>query len=184
MHLGPFGVLWITGAVSRVGCPVVGGCRALAVAGSSSGESPTRLSALLPLHPAGFPTSGGGIPTGRRMDGEVPPRREHVDEEGERLSHSGCRWCDDPAAPRLVGRLRDVLAATVGVTVDRGQRQAPHRQPGLVATQICSQAQPAGDVHGAGQQRSRDKVRHERLSVGIGVELYRIDQVPVRLDDD
>ena len=74
MHLGPFGVLWITGAVSRVGCPVVGGCRALAVAGSSSGESASRLPALLPLHPAGFPTSGGGISTGRRMDGEVPPR--------------------------------------------------------------------------------------------------------------
>ena len=129
MHLGPFGVLWITGAVSRVGCPVVGGCRALAVAGSSSGESASRLPALLPLHPAGFPTSGGGISTGRRMDGEVPPRREHVDEEGERLSHSRCRWCDDPVAPRLVGRLRDVLAATVGVTVDRGQRQVLHRQP-------------------------------------------------------
>ena len=131
MHLGPFGVLWITGAVCRVGCPVVGGCRALAVAGSSSGESASRLPALLPLHPAGFPTSGGGISTGRRMDGEVPPRREHVDEEGERLSHSGCRWCDDPVAPRLVGRLRDVLAATVGVTVDRGQRQVLRRQPAV-----------------------------------------------------
>ena len=129
MHLGPFGVLWITGAVCRVGCPVVGGCRALAVAGSSSGESASRLPALLPLHPAGFSTSGGGISTGGRRDGEVPPRREHVDEEGERLSHSGCRWCDDPVAPRLVGRLRDVLAATVGVTVDRGQRQVLHRQP-------------------------------------------------------
>ena len=114
-----------------MGCPVVGGCRALAVAGSSSGESASRLPALLPLHPAGFPTSGGGISTGRRMDGEVPPRREHVDEEGERLSHSGCRWCDDPVAPRLVGRLRDVLAATVGVTVDRGQRQVLHRQPAV-----------------------------------------------------
>ena len=56
---------------------------------------------------------------------------EHVDEEGERLSHSGCRWCDDPVAPRLVGRLRDVLAATVGVTVDGGRRQVRHRQPAV-----------------------------------------------------
>jgi len=54
-------------AVSHLGCPVVGNYKALAVAASSSGESPSHPPALLPFHAAGFPTLGGGISTGRRM---------------------------------------------------------------------------------------------------------------------
>ena len=39
----------------------------LAVAGSSSGESRYHLPSFLPLRAVGFPSSGGGISTGRRV---------------------------------------------------------------------------------------------------------------------